>query len=111
MVEYPFIILIIVDFLSYFGAIVIFYGGLRAVEGVLKIEILRREKSYNDIRLDFTSKIVLGLEFFIAADLIKSILEPTFDQLIVLAIIVAIRTVVGYSLTHEMKELEKNKKQ
>ncbi|MGZ7048753.1 MAG: DUF1622 domain-containing protein [Methanobacterium sp.] len=111
MVEYPFIILIIVDFLSYFGAIVIFYGGLRAVVGVLKIEILRREKSYNDIRLDFTSKIVLGLEFFIAADLIKSILEPTFDQLIVLAIIVAIRTVVGYSLTHEIKELEKNKKQ
>ena len=107
MVEYSNIILIIVNFLSYFGALIILYGGIRAIIAVLKIEILKREKSYNDIRLDFTSKIVLGLEFFIAADLIKSILEPTFDQLIVLAIIVAIRTVVGYSLTHEIRELEK----
>lgn len=107
MVEYSNIILIIVDFLSYFGALIILYGGIRAIVAVLTIEILKREKSYNDIRLDFTSKIVLGLEFFIAADLIKSILEPTFDQLIVLAIIVAIRTVVGYSLTHEISELEK----
>lgn len=107
MVEYSNIILIIVNFLSYFGALIILYGGIRAIIAVLKIEVLKREKSYNDIRLDFTSKIVLGLEFFIAADLIKSILEPTFDQLIVLAIIVAIRTVVGYSLTHEIRELEK----
>ncbi len=107
MVEYSNIILIIVNFLSYFGALIILYGGIRAIIAVLKIEILKREKSYNDIRLDFTSKIVLGLEFFIAADLIKSILEPTFDQLIVLAIIVAIRTVVGYSLTREIRELEK----
>ena len=83
MVEYSNIILIIVNFLSYFGALIILYGGIRAIIAVLKIEILKREKSYNDIRLDFTSKIVLGLEFFIAADLIKSILEPTFNQLIV----------------------------
>ncbi|MGB9936450.1 MAG: DUF1622 domain-containing protein [Methanobacterium sp.] len=106
MVEYSYIIVLIVDFLSYFGALIIFYGGIRGVYGVLKIEILRKKINYNEIRRDFTLKIVLGLEFFIAADLIKSILEPTFDQLITLAIIVAIRTVVGYSLTHEIKVLE-----
>ncbi len=110
MVEYNFLILLVVDILSYFGAIVILYGGIRSIIGVLKIEVLRKEIDYNDIRRDFTLKIVLGLEFFIAADLIKSILEPTFNQLVVLAIIVAIRTVVGYSLTHEIKELEMNKK-
>ncbi|MBI4813452.1 MAG: DUF1622 domain-containing protein, partial [Methanobacterium sp.] len=60
---------------------------------------------YNDIRLDFTNKIVLGLEFFIAADLIKSILQPTLNDVVVLAVIVAIRTVVGYSLNIELKEL------
>ena len=109
MVDSSSIILVITDFLSYFGALIILYGGIRAVVAVLTIEILKREKNYNDIRLDFTSKIVLGLEFFIAADLIKSILEPTFNQLISLAIIVAIRTVVGYSLTREIKELETRK--
>jgi uncharacterized membrane protein len=110
MVEFFGIINIVVYFLSYFGAIVIFYGGIMAVVNILKIEILRRENDYNNIRRDFTSKILLGLDFFIAADLIKSILEPEFNQLIILAIIVAIRTVVGYSLTHEIKELENENK-
>jgi len=106
MVEVLDIINILVIFLSYFGAIIIFYGGIRAAVKVLAIEILSRGNDYSNIRRDFTYKIVLGLEFFIVADLIKSVLEPTFDQLITLAIIVAIRTVVGYSLTHEIKELE-----
>jgi len=110
MVQFSDIINIVVLILSYFGAIVIFYGGIRAAVNVIAIEILKRENEYNDIRRDFTSKILIGLEFFIAADLIKSVLEPTFDQLIILAIIVAIRTVVGYSLTHEVKELENGKK-
>ena len=99
----------IVYYISYslalFGAILVFYGGVRAAIKVLSKELLRRSYEYNDIRLDFTNKIVLGLEFFIAADLIKSILEPTLNDVIVLAVIVAIRTVVGYSLNSELKEL------
>ncbi|MBI5459399.1 DUF1622 domain-containing protein [Methanobacterium sp.] len=99
----------IVYYISYslalFGAILVFYGGLRAAIKVLSKELLRRSYEYNDIRLDFTNKIVLGLEFFIAADLIKSILQPTLNDVVVLAVIVAIRTVVGYSLNSELKEL------
>lgn len=95
--------------LALFGAILVFYGGLRAAIKVLAKEILRRSYEYNDIRLDFTNKIVLGLEFFIAADLIKSILQPTLNDVIVLAVIVAIRTVVGYSLNAELNELSSKK--
>jgi uncharacterized membrane protein len=84
-----------VNYISYslavFGAILVFYGGIRAVIEILAKEILRKSYQYHDIRLDFTTKIVLGLEFFIAADLIKSILQPTLTDLIVLAVIVAIR--------------------
>ena len=54
---------------------------------------------------DFPLKIVLALEFFIASDLIKAVLEPTLDRVIILAFIVGIRTVVGYSLNQELKEL------
>ncbi len=103
----------IVYYISYslalFGAILVFYGGVRAAIKVLSKELLRRSYGYNDIRLDFTNKIVLGLEFFIAADLIKSILQPTLSDVIVLAVIVAIRTVVGYSLNTELKELSRVK--
>ncbi|MCZ3365888.1 MULTISPECIES: DUF1622 domain-containing protein [Methanobacterium] len=106
MVDYGIIIVDIASILSYFGAVVIFYGGIRAAIGVLSIEILKRKTSYNDVRLDFTPKLLIGLEFFIAGDLIKSILEPNLNQVIILAVIVAIRTVVGFSLGREIKELE-----
>jgi uncharacterized membrane protein len=91
--------------LALFGAFLVFYGGIRAAIMVISREVLGRSYEYNDIRLDFTTKIVLALEFFIAADLIKSILQPTLNDVIVLAVIVAIRTVVGYSLNTELKEL------
>ena len=109
--DYGTIITYVASILSYFGAIVIFYGGIRAAIGVLSIEILKRKTSYNTVRMDFTPKLLIGLEFFIAGDLIKSILEPNLNQVIILAIIVAIRTVVGFSLGREIRELEdKNKK-
>ncbi|HEX3014610.1 MAG TPA: DUF1622 domain-containing protein [Methanobacterium sp.] len=110
MIDYGTIINYVASVLSYFGAIVIFYGGIRAAIGVLSIEILKRKTSYNDVRMDFTPKLLIGLEFFIAGDLIKSILEPNLNQVIILAIIVAIRTVVGFSLGREVKELERSGK-
>ena len=106
MIDYGTIVTSVASILSYFGAIVIFYGGIRAAVGVLSIEILKKENSYNNVRMDFTPKLLIGLEFFIAGDLIKSILEPNLNQVIILAVIVAIRTVVGFSLGREVKELE-----
>ena len=85
-------------FFSIFGAVIIVYGGLRAIISILKVEIFRRSLNYNTIRADFTSKIVIALEFFIAADLIRTVIQPTLDEVIILAVIVAIRTVVGYTL-------------
>jgi len=48
------------------------------------------------------------LEFFIAGDLIKTILEPTFSEVIILVIIVSIRTIIGYTLNKESEELEES---
>ncbi len=96
-------------FFSIFGAILIVYGGLQAIIKVLSVEILKKSSSYNLIRVDFTSKIVLALEFFIAADLVRTIIQPDLNEVIVLAVIVAIRTVVGYSLDKEAKDILSNK--
>jgi uncharacterized membrane protein len=95
-------------FFSIFGAVIIVYGGLRAIISILKVEIFRRSLNYNTIRADFTSKIVIALEFFIAADLIRTVIQPTLDEVIILAVIVAIRTVVGYTLDKEAKDLLSN---
>ena len=92
---------------SIVGSIIIIYGGILATIKTLISEIRRKQYYYAEIRFDFTSKIALGLEFFIAGDLIKTITEPTFSQIIVLAVIVGIRTVIGYFMDKESKELKK----
>jgi len=93
-------------FLSSFGAAVIIFGGIWAIIKVLS-GIGRRKLDYNAVRIEFTSQIMLGLEFFIAGDLVKSILKPSLDEVIILGIIVAIRTVVSYSLNQELKQIDK----
>jgi uncharacterized membrane protein len=95
-------------FFSIFGALIIVYGGLRAIISIIKVEFFKKLLSYNTIRADFTSKIVFALEFFIAADLIRTVIQPTLDEVIILAVIVAIRTVVGYTLDKEAKDIISN---
>jgi uncharacterized membrane protein len=86
--------------------VVIIYGGILATYNTLMGELRHKENYYAPVRIDFTQKIALGLEFFIAGDLIKTILEPGFNEILVLAIIVGIRTIIGYTLSKESKELE-----
>ena len=67
-------------------------------------------KELVDIRLEFGRYILLGLEFFIAADIIQTIFLPTWSELGMLAAIVVIRTILSYFLTHEFRMIEKTKK-
>jgi uncharacterized membrane protein len=46
--------------------------------------------------------LLLGLEFLIAADIIETLITPTMQELILLGAIVAIRTVISYSLVSEL---------
>lgn len=99
------IIKIAASFLALSGAAIIFFGGLAAIVRILEKVLSKQSLNYNDIRRSFTSKVLMGLEFFIAGDLIKTVLEPSESQIIVLAAIVAIRVVIGYSLNKELRDL------
>ncbi|MCX6690258.1 MAG: DUF1622 domain-containing protein [Methanoregula sp.] len=48
--------------------------------------------------------MVFGLEFLIAADILATLLSPTEQDLINLAVVVVIRTVLGYFLSREAAE-------
>jgi len=96
---------LIVTIFEAVGAIIIFYGSARVVVDILTSAIHRHPFDYSAIRLDYSAKIALALEFFVANDLVKTILNPTLNQAIILAFIVGIRTVVGYSLSKELKDL------
>src|SRR6266849_10614680 len=46
--------------------------------------------------------LLLGLEFLIAADIIDTLMKPSTQDLVILGAIVAIRTVISYSLNSEL---------
>jgi uncharacterized membrane protein len=99
------IVKIVLGVLGIFGALFIIYGAIIAIYQILEREARIRRCSYNVIRRDFTTRILIGLEFFVAADIIRTILDPTLEELVTLGSIVAIRTVVSYFLEKEAEEI------
>ena len=67
--------------------------GLDGKDTCRKREILRHHLG---------SYLLLGLEFMIAADIVNTIVKPSVNELIVLGSIVAIRTVLSFSLNREL---------
>ena len=53
--------------------------------------------------------LLISLDFLVAADLLKSILVPSATELITLAIIVAIRVVLNWSLSKEIESHARQK--
>jgi uncharacterized membrane protein len=97
----------IVTFFEVVGAIIIFYGSARVVAELVRSLSRRHAPNYTAIRLDYTPKILLALDIFVANDLVKTIITPSLDEAIILAFVVGIRTVVGFSLTRELREAAK----
>lgn len=88
------------------GAALIIYGGIRALVKVLILEVRKGSYTYNVVRRELTDKIVFGLEFLIAADILTTVITPTQEELINLAVVVVIRTILGYFLSKEASEFE-----
>ncbi len=90
------------------GAVVVGWGVLIAAVELVHLEFMRfkgenicRKREY--LRHHLGSYILLGLEFLIAADIIRTVVEPTLQELAVLGSIVAIRTVLSFFLNREMQ--------
>jgi uncharacterized membrane protein len=59
---------------------------------------------YQRYRQDLGRAILLGLEVLVAADIVRTVaFTPTMDSLLVLAMIVAIRTFLSWSLALELE--------
>jgi len=94
------------------GIFLVVLGGLIAIIEWLHSQIIhmqnreKRKQQVQDLRVHFSQKLVLGLEFFLAGDIIRLIVTPTTDVLIRVGAIIVIRTVLAYFLSREIKELK-----
>jgi uncharacterized membrane protein len=93
--------------ISLLGVLVIMFGVLTGLVRLLRSEIasargVNVETERRKLRQVFGYYLLLGLEFLIAADIIETLMKPTTRDLIALGAIVAIRTVISYSLNLEL---------
>ncbi|MBD3417540.1 DUF1622 domain-containing protein [Candidatus Micrarchaeota archaeon] len=86
------------------GALVVLYGSVQAFPKILKIEFSYKNKfhAYENVKRTYVQKLILALDFFVAADLLRLIALPTLDEIILIAMIVFIRTILNYSLSKEI---------
>lgn len=94
--------------ISVFGVLVIVLGVLAGLARFLRSEIaaMRGHEvsgQRQQLRHALGYYLLLGLEFLIAADIIDTLMQPTFQELGALGAIVLIRTVISFSLNAELK--------
>jgi uncharacterized membrane protein len=68
-------------------------------------QLLAQGEKVNRIRLGLGRILILGLEFIVAADLISTTTTPDYYALGMVAIVVAIRTLLSFSINREIMSL------
>ena len=87
------------------GALIIFVGcALGFVRFLVSAVRHRGRARFTSIRLDVGRYLALGLEFQLAADILKTAVAPTFEEIGQLAAVAAIRTALNYFLSKEIRE-------
>ena len=86
------------------GAVVIMIGAIVAIVK-FAVALSRRDiNQFSAVRLSLARFLVLGLEFQLAADVLRTAISPSFEEIGKLAAIATIRTVLNYFLNREIAQ-------
>ena len=94
----------LLTFLNTLATIISVISLLIVTYGVLTYTV----NNIRQLRADFGTYLLLGLEFLIASDILKTVVDPTLDELAILGGVVVVRTVLSVFLNKEIKELAEN---
>ena len=92
--------------LEFVVVVIVLIGGIHALFQLLSVTFQRRLNSASArvIWKDFATAILLALEFALGADIVRTAVAPTWDDIGQLAAIAAIRTGLGYFLGRDLDE-------
>jgi uncharacterized membrane protein len=90
------------------GAIVIMIGAVVAIVKFVAALSRRDIERFSSVRLSLARFLVLGLEFQLAADVLRTAISPSFAEIGKLAAIAAIRTVLNYFLNREIAQEQRD---
>jgi|SRR5436190_19055075 len=91
------------------GVMVIIFGVVCGLVRFIRAEFwavrgLGMDEERKQLRRVLGYYLLLGLEFLIAADIIDTLMKPSTQDLVILGAIVAIRTVISFSLNSELAQ-------
>lgn len=88
------------------GAVIIFAGAVWAFARFATSAVRGRSliREFNTTRLGLGRFLVLGLEFQLAGDILRTAVAPGFTEIGQLAAVAAIRTVLNFFLTREIAQ-------
>lgn len=93
--------------LSAWGALVVVWGGAKAARRTFWTEAepwkgpqIRR---LEEVRQTFGHRILLGLEFFLAGDIVRLLAGPSMDDLVRIGAVVLIRVVLSVVIAREAR--------
>ena len=95
---------------------VVIYGTGIAFASFLRNEFRRIGNKYSIhqvrvLRADLGTYLLLGLELLIASDILKTIVDPNPQELLVLGGVVLLRTVLSYFLDREIRMIEQESRE
>lgn len=101
---------IVIFTINLFSILILCLGVVFCAKNLWIILVAKIPKSEKMSRLQHTKIelggfVLLGLEILIVADIIETIIRPTLNDIIRLAAIVAIRTVISLFLNKEIHEI------
>lgn len=93
------------------AVLVLICGVVKATFKFVKNEVSHADKAsvLRTIKNDLGTYVLFSLEILIAADIVESIIKPTFEDIGKLAALVVIRTVISYFLGKEIDQEIENK--
>ncbi len=86
------------------GAVVIVIGAVIAIVKFAAALLRRNVDEFSGVRLTLGRFLVLGLEFQLASDVLRTAISPSFTEIGKLAAIAAIRTALNYFLAKEIAD-------
>ena len=104
---------IISQVIGVIGALIIIWGVILCLIRFIPLELrcLRGRACLpqrESLRHQLGSYLLLGLEFLIAADIIRTVFDPSLQELLLLGSIVAIRTVISFFLEREIRAWDRS---
>ncbi|MFI6763651.1 DUF1622 domain-containing protein [Micromonospora sp. NPDC050417] len=96
---------VLVTVVEAIGAAVIFIGAVWAAVRFVVLGLGRRNAAvFTPVRLSLGRFLTLGLEFQLAADVLRTAIAPSFQQIGQLAAIATIRTALNFFLRREIEQ-------